>query len=215
MEAFRRALQRACTYSSFNGTGAGASVDYTFIENRRHSDGGLNLRKGSLSTTMASSSVFWAIPKVGSESKNIVMMKVNDDELFEDAIGMDLASQITSKLPSMNVPIIGSLTPTVGIKSIDFGSDTVYTETFKRDEDTAGIKSRRDSNLKDTLTTTINYTIVPGSLDIDRDNLPSFGHTVKQYLYRDAQGQYRYSRYVPEEYSGAKRGKQWETSFSK
>lgn len=224
MEAFRLALDKAhgspieaiLPESLGGGKGAGSSVDYTLIENRRHSDASGNLGKGTVSTTLASSSVMWAVPKVGTEAKDTSVVKVNDDELFLDSLGTQIVNDALQSLPTIDIPVIGSLSPSFGIKNIEFATDTAYGETFRRQENTNSLTTTRNSSLHDKLTTIISYGMYTGEpTGMIDDALPDFGgHSITQYAYRDTDGQYRYSQFAPGDYQ-IRRGRTWQTDLDR
>lgn len=129
MEAFRRALAKGNTFQGASSEGAGASVQLTSIQNRRLSDISESFRKGSPQTLSASSSVFWAVPKVGSKPDNAIVFKVNDDEK----------------------EIIND--PEVKVENIDSSQKTSFEESNLKQETPSAITNTRTSKLKDTVTT--------------------------------------------------------------
>ncbi|MFA5411445.1 MAG: hypothetical protein WC321_06295 [Candidatus Omnitrophota bacterium] len=181
METFRRALDKACTFQGEVSEGAGGSVQYTFLENRPHVDLTSGFGKGSPSNTGNSANVFWAIPKTGSEAESLIVYRVNQDEKtwnYRDLIPED--SKDTFRIED---------TKTV--------SEVKFDESSTKRETPQEIANIRQSKLQDTLTTTINYTIREEDDDDDPDNDPIAEEdtlwTVTQGLYRDADGQYKYS----------------------
>lgn len=201
MEAFRRGLQKANTYQGAESEGAGASVQYTMLENRKHVDLSGSFRKGSSQALGASSNVFWAVPKIGSQPENLIVYKVNADE--KQVKYSDFVSEDDSKARSFQVE------DTISDSSISFS------ETDTKLESPQAITNIRVSELQDTITTTIPYTIRENDDDSDSDNdvILEEGEfwTVTQGLYRDTGGQYKYS----EEAVGTvvERGSGWETQF--
>lgn len=177
MEAFRRALYKACTFVGASDDGAGASVQYTVMQNRRLADVSENYAKGSPITVKGSSSVFWAIPKTGEQSDNIVMFKVNDDES----------------------PNLHSESSDSGVEHINSVVVTEFTESSQKQENPVYIETIRQSQLKDTIETTMT--------DKDDNTLWS----IKQGVYRDSDGQIRYSSGAVDNqvYSS----KTWKTDF--
>lgn len=129
MEAFRRSLEKGCTFQGAESEGAGASVQLTLIQNRRHSDISESFRKGSPQALRAYSSVFWAVPKVGAKPDNAIVFKVNDDEkeIINDS--------------------------SVKVENIDSTQTTDFDETTLKQETPIAITNTRISKLKDTVTT--------------------------------------------------------------
>ena len=132
MEAFRRALLKGCTYQGKDTDGAGASVQLTSLQNRRLIDLSGNFKKGSPATVSGGSSVFWAVPKAGSQPENMIIYRVNDDE------SPDLSSKQNER-----------------VEGINYGSDTVFDETMVKQESPQDIATQRASQLTDTVTTTL------------------------------------------------------------
>lgn len=184
METFRRALQKACTYQGETSEGAGASVQYTMLQNRRHVDLSSGFKKGSPSSTGYSSNVFWAIPKVGSQAESLIVYKINDDEKAWNY--RDFVSKAEDATQSFRVEDTNTQT------------STKFSEEIEKRETPAKIANTKKSTLEDTIDTTITYTIRGKDTDDNPDNDviiegPKDLWSLKQGLYRDAQGQYRYS----------------------
>jgi len=118
METFRRALWKA----NHNN----ASVSYSCIETRRQADLFAPL-KGSRSQESASSSVFWAVPKVGEEPNSLAFYKINEDEIQYQPENFKF-------------------------EDIDTISETVSTEKFTKTQTPSQIITRRYLKLKDTIT---------------------------------------------------------------
>lgn len=133
MEAFRRALEKACTFAGAEDSGAGASVQYTAMENKRLADLSDSFRKGSPTAIRGSSSVFWAVPQTGSQPENKIVYKINDDEAT-----FDTGTQIESISTSSGE-----------------GSKDEFTEKMQKTEGPGGITTSRESHLTDTITTTL------------------------------------------------------------
>ncbi len=200
MEAFRRALEKACTYQGETSEGAGASVQYTMLETRRHTDLNSGFRKGSPSTTGHSASVFWAIPKLGAQADNLTVYKIHENE--REWKYKDLVAD-----PKKN---------SLRIEDTEVITDTEFEETIDKQEDASSITNTRNSKLKDTITTKINYTIRKKDSDDDPDNDeivegPNELWNVTQGGYLDADGQYKYSQQAVD--NVVERGKIWQTSF--
>ncbi len=129
MEAFRRGLEKACTYAGSEDSGAGASVQYTLMENKRLADLSDSFRKGNPTTIRGSSSVFWAIPQTGSQPDNKIVYKINDDEATFDK--------------------------DTKVESISSVTGTDFTENMQKVESPQDITTGRSSQLTDTITTTL------------------------------------------------------------
>lgn len=95
MEAFREALKYSCKLppqlptdlgvldivNQGGGFGAGAACDYTVIRHPRQADMSSEFKKGEATSISASSSVYWAVPRIaeGSRPLNMVLTRVNDN----------------------------------------------------------------------------------------------------------------------------------------
>ena len=174
MEAFRRTLQKACTYQGSTSGGAGGSVQLSFIENRRNVDLSGGFKKGSPSATSGSSSVFWAVPKVGAQPENIIIYRINQDE--------------SPNLPRGTV-----------IDAIVSDQQTLFDETMAKKENPQDITTQRESQLTDTIVSTVK--------DVDNNTV----WEVAQGLYRDKDGQYKYSSQAVG--NQVDRGRIWKTKF--
>jgi len=173
MEAFRRGLEKACTFAGSEDSGAGASVQYTAMENKRLADLSDTFRKGSPTTIRGSSSVFWAVPQTGTQPENKIVYKINDDEAT-----FDRGTQV---------------------ESINTTSGTEFTDNLQKVESPQGITTSRDSQLKDTITTTL------------ADENGSTIWEVTQGAYRDADGQIRYGSQAVDNTIDSARS--WRTDF--
>jgi len=202
METFRRALQKACTYQGESSEGAGASVQYTMMQNRRHVDLTSGFRKGSPTTTGYSSNVFWAIPKVGSQAESLIVYKINDDEKawnYRDFVPKDQDETRSFRIDDTNVE-----------------TNTRFSEEVQKRETPSLIATTKRSQLEDTITTSLTYTIRDKDSDSNPDNDgviegPKELWSVEQGLYKDSEGQYRYSESAVGTEVG--RGKEWITGF--
>lgn len=155
MEAFRRGLEKANTYAGSADSGAGASTKYTLMENKRLADISDSFRKGSPTTISGSSSVYWAVPQTGGKPENMIVYKINEDEAIFDS--------------------------DTKIEDTDTASNTEFTENTQKIENPQSITTSRDSQLKDTITTTL------------MDEGGSSVWQVTQGAYRDSDGQIKYS----------------------
>jgi len=203
MEAFRRDLQKANDYVPATGRGRGASVQFSLIENRRHSDISGEFRKGSGQTLSASSSVFWAVPWVGEKAGSLIAYKVNEDEKvanYRDFIPEDKDEEWSFRT-----------------EDLIFNSTLSFNETTTKTETPEAITNTAISQLQDTTTTTIPYTIREKDEDYNPDNDPIvtegtfFAPT--QGVYRDTDGQYKYRQQDPGTVTVVERAKTWTTPF--
>ena len=201
MEAFRRALERACTYQGEESEGAGGSVQLTLIENRRHVDLSSGYMKGSSQTFSGSSSVFWAVPKVGQDPESVTLYRINEDEYeakYRDFISEDEEEDKTFQVEE---PVIDST--------------LTFNETATKEETPEGIVNTDISQLSHNITTNLTYTIRAKDDDSDPDNdtilEESTFWNVTQGLYRAPDGQYKYSQQAVD--NVVERGKIWQTSF--
>lgn len=184
MEAFRRALEKACNYSPSEG-GAGASVQMNLVHNRRYVEAGGDYGKGSPQTLSGSAQVIWAIPSGGEESDSLVVYRINEDEKVADYSNYVSSDDRDEKYFT--------------IEDTTTDSGTEYTGTVEKQEDTAGITNIRTAKLKDTLHTNITYTVREtdsGGDNPENDEILEEGEfwDIKQGVYRDpVTGQYKYS----------------------
>ena len=129
MEAFRRALEKAETYSTGSGenNNPGASVQFTLMNNRRYADPEGSYGKGSAQSVSASSSVYWAVPYVGKTAASQVWYKVNDDELTIDE-NTTIDKIVTTSTVNFNETIAKSETPSAIVNhDISRLQDTITT----------------------------------------------------------------------------------------
>lgn len=203
MEAFRRALKKACSFQGEDSEGAGASVQMTLMQNRRHADLSGDFRKGSPQSFSASSNVFWAVPKSGSQPENLIAYRVNQDELVIDKAKYD--TFVTDSDQSF------------GFDSPTSETNSTFNESTIKAEDTQGITNTRSSRLSETITTHLPYKVTKDDGDDNPDNDPvqKQGEFVfEQKLYRGSNGQYRYSNssVIPDGYV-VERNSTWQTPF--
>ncbi|MDD2689009.1 MAG: hypothetical protein PHT41_02525 [Candidatus Omnitrophica bacterium] len=230
MEAFRRALQKGggSMNTLFQG-GAGAAVNMTVVQHRRNID--LNFfKKGQLSPVSASSSVLWSIPEIGgARPQNLVVYRINEDEpIIPQAIG-SFTSML--ELPTIDLPILGEQSVTVGVADIktliDPSNPTIFNEHTNKQENAAAITNTRTSTLKDTIRTSFGYTVIPTGLipdilNIDPATFPTVDHSIAQKLYGYKETNpvdpahpryfYKYSQNAPDG-TEVQRGRQWQTPF--
>ncbi|MCU0666744.1 MAG: hypothetical protein MUF05_06595 [Candidatus Omnitrophica bacterium] len=203
MEAFRRALQKGCTYIGSESEGAGASVQYTLLQNRRNADFS-SFKKGSPQTVSGSANVFWAVPKVGEQPENTMTYRINEDEYtrkFRDYISEDDEENRSLRVEDMTTE-----------------SNLEFEENVNKQEDYGGISNIKGSSLKERIRTTIPYTIRENDDDSndDNDKIISGGNLVdvEQYIYRDpVDGQYKYSSKASKD-GTVERTQQWVTPFA-
>jgi len=214
MEAFRRNLERACTYQGTDSEGAGASVQFTLLTDRRHAEVSGGFRKGSPATLSASSSVFWAVPKVGAESESLIVYRINEDE--------------RSRNYREFVPEGQDDDWSFRTEEIVSSSNLDFNETITKQENTRAITNTKTSSLQETRTITIPYTIRQKDDDEDDENdaIVDEGTFWEDYdgagpdgeliqrLYRDGDGQYKYSSAVPEG-TTIERSRTWATEFGR
>lgn len=211
MEVFRRALHKACTYTRPTALKPeGASVQYTLVTDRRHADLSGNLGKGSSTTMSASTNVFWAVPKVGSGSESLIAFKINEDEMVRNY--RDFVPQEHEDDWSFST------------EEMDSSSASTYSESATRAETTDGIVNDKSSVLQETKTVTLPYRITKKDSDDDDENDEEVKSgtfwegedypegKLEQRLYRDTDGQYKYSETAPED-ARIERSRKWETEF--
>jgi len=213
MEAFRRALEKSCTYLGNDTDGAGASVQYTVIENRKHADLSGNFRKGTTQTVSGSSNVFWAVPKLeeGSEAQSLIVYKVNEQEAefnYRDFVNQ---TQDSTDDEGNERQRYYSFEP----GDIETESNVTFSESSTKTEDTLEIDNARASSLQEDIRVRIPYKVK----EVDKDDESYEANVttgnlmnITQHAHRDADGQYRYSD------SSANSGpiirsSQWETDF--
>ncbi|MDD5431577.1 MAG: hypothetical protein PHO70_01100 [Candidatus Omnitrophica bacterium] len=228
METFRRALQTAG--GSFpqsylpealgGGKGAGAAVNYVLVQHRRYTDFSDFFRKGQLVPVSGNASIYWAIPAIGvTKPQDRLIYRINDDEPLLPQIVNDVMGELKDSIPSIDIPILGESSITVGVADIKTDVSTDFKERDIKQESINSIITTKKSTLKDTIRTSFGYTVIPTGLasdliGIDPAKFPQANHSITQRLYRDASGQYRYSRFVPEG-TTVERGRTWETPIGK
>ena len=202
MEAFRRALYKACTYQGEESEGAGGSVQLTMMQNRRHIDLQAGYRKGSPQSLGGSASVFWAVPKVGKDPENIITFKINENE--QERNYRDF------------VPKAHDDDWTFRTEDITTTSDTVFSDTATKIESPEDITTTKTSQLQDTESFHIPYTVRKKDHDHNDENDPIVREgtlwDLTQGVYIDAEdGQYKYR----EDAVGTQveRGTGWTTEF--
>jgi len=197
--------------------GKGASVQYTVMQNRRYADVSNEFAKGSPSVASASSNVYWAVPFVGEGAESLTAIKVNEDAPI--VINSNGPLGIFANIPAVSD---GDISLSFQTGEIESDSHTEYKETINKQEDQQQIVNRRTAQLKDTIDTKIKYKVKIGVSDISEE-LDDLGlptevtiaegtlADLKQGLYKDSDGQYRYR----EDAVGTtvERQKQWETPF--
>ena len=191
MQAFRLALHQACAYNVTSGDqlNPGASVQYTVIENRRHADLNSGFMKGNSQTLSASSNVFWAVPEAGASAENLVAYKINDDERVLDS--KEYENIFGAALSASGTPAADKDQYTLQTESPNISANSGFSEINTKGESPSGITNRRQSELTDNVHTEIPYTLRRKS-----DDEAVYSGTLwdaTQQLYRDNQGQYKYS----------------------
>lgn len=194
MEAFRRALQKACTYQGESSEGAGASVQYTLMQNRRLVDLTSGFRKGSPSSVSYSANVFWAVPKSDkdSEAESLIVYRINDDEKtwnYRDFVPKEHDSTDDEGEKRQRYW-------TFEQDNIETSSTSKFDEEIRKEEDLRRVINVNNSNLKENILTVLKYSIKEKDKDdkeyesvVKEDNL----WEITQGLYRDESGQYKYS----------------------
>ncbi|MDP2941649.1 MAG: hypothetical protein Q8N85_05320 [Candidatus Omnitrophota bacterium] len=186
MEAFRRALEQGCTFQGDTSEGSGASVQYTLIQHRKHIDLQSGFMKGSPQILSSSANIFWAVPKAGDQAKNLIILRVNEDE-----------KKIDNAQYRKFVPEAEEETTSFQTESPNFNTASTFEETLKKDEDKNGISNSRKSTVKESVTTSVDYTIRNKSDDAVKKRGEFW--QVQQRLYLDpTDGQYKYSSQVPQ-----------------
>lgn len=224
MSAFRRALERANSgldrgVNSTNSTilpedGAGASVQYSLTENRKYTELQGGYRKGNTQALSASSSVFWAVPKVGEQSESLMVYKVNEDENVYNYT--DFVPKEHDKFDDQGK----ERQRFWEFQPLDASSDSEahFNETAAKEENPAGITNRVTSELRERVHTRMPYRVVEKDKD-DKNyekEIPGLNGTLvdfDQHLYRDTDGQYKFDKDLPPGNRTVIRGKQWETRF--
>jgi hypothetical protein len=209
METFRRALQRANSGQG-NESGAGASVQFTFIENRKHIDLQAGFRKGNTQTLSSSSSVFWAVPEVGGRAQNLIVYKVNEDENIHDFRNFVPEEHDRFDREGNERQRFWSFEP----EDMSTDSKTHFKEALGKKENTEAITNTAISEISEGIHTKIPYRVV--EKDKDDENYEaqvSNGMLVdfNQHLFRDTDGQYKFSSNAPD--LPVIRKKEWKTEF--
>ncbi|MHB8154808.1 MAG: hypothetical protein ACYDFR_02000 [Candidatus Omnitrophota bacterium] len=195
MEAFRRALEKANSYIGTADDGSGASVQYTLAQNRHQINLGGGYRQGNNVTQTGSANVYWAIPKSakGSSADSLLVFRVNEDEgVFKYNDFIPEAHRRTDEE--------GKERPTYWVlqtENMNTDSDTLFNETNVKNEDTYAITNKRTSRLRDDIVTAVPYKIVEKNTgDKDYENTIEEGilYEVRQGVYLDSDGQYKYSQ---------------------
>jgi len=176
METFRRALEKACTYTGETTDGAGASVQLSLMQNRRNVAVSGGYKKGTPTSVSASSSTYWAIPSAGEQPDNLRIYRINEDE--------------SPPLPK-GAQIEGTISNT----------EVSYAETMEKSENPAQIATHRQSELGEVITHTI----------LGEDDQPIW--QITQGLYKDADGQYKYSSQASNNQEPVKSERTWKTDF--
>ena len=195
MEAFRRALGKANSYTSGAEDGSGASVQYTLAQNRHQINLSGGYKQGSNVTQTGSANVYWAIPKSakGSSAESLLVFRINEDEgqfKYNDFIPE----------AHRRIDADGEERPTYWVlqtENMNTDSDTLFKETNVKSEDTYAITNKRSSTLRDDITTAVPYKIVEKKTgDKDYENTVEEGilYQVQQGVYLDPDGQYKYSQ---------------------
>lgn len=153
MEAFRRALHLACTYSSNDGAeGAGASAQFTVIDHRRNAD--VYSRKTTSQMASGGASVYWAVPEVKEDvdPPSRIVYRINGQEHnfnYRDFVPQDTEDADGDEKDEY----------TFEPGNIDSTSSLIVVDNLTKQEDTAGITNTRNYNVNETVTVTIPYEV--------------------------------------------------------
>lgn len=219
MESFRRALEKANTYQGPTTEGAGASVQYSLMQNRRYTDLSDNFKKGNSDLVSGGANVFWAIPKLkeddddDTEAPNIIAFKINEDEQqwnYRDFIPKEYDSIDDEGEERQRY---WSFEP----QEIETDSQFAFSQEVTKEESPAAIINSSSSELQGTLDMTLPYIVK----EVDKDD-PDYENVIRegvlweptQRLYRDVDNQYKYSTQVPAG-TVVEREKTWVTEFIK
>lgn len=215
METFRRALEKACNYRDPGADdGAGASVSFSRIENTRQPDLSDNYKKGNFATNSGHASIMWSVPKQDKDlrSANLTTYRINEDERswdYRDYVDKEHDSRDDKGKERQKYWTfqVGGYAPS--------DSQSEFSQSIQKQEDTSGITTTDISTLSDTEHRSIMYRIIERDKDDDDyENVVKSGELwdVKQRLYRDSDGEYKFSENAPED-SKVTRGEQWRTGF--
>jgi len=190
MEAFRRALNKANDQS--------ASVSLNLIQHRRFADVSGGFFQGNRNVIGGSSSVFWAVPPVDPPTppKNLAIFRINEDE-------HDLTQRL--RLDDENED------NNLEIRDTNSQGNMVFSETTNKLEDNREIQNIRVSGLSDTVTTSIEIVDPGPDKDNEGDDVVVETIPIVQNIYRDTDGQYKYSSTRPDQ--PVTRQKTWRTPF--
>jgi len=194
MEAFRRALYHACRDNT-GGSGAGSSVQYSMIQNRRYADTSSNFRKGTAQILSAGASVSWAVPEIkkDTEAARLVIVNVNGEEKtfkYRDYIPKD-KDRYDKEGKERDIYEVFT------IGNTNFWSQLSFQEKSKKKESPAQITTDRWSKAEDAATTQVQYDILRKyKADVNKEDLLKTGD-----LYNDTQN-------FTNEHSSV-----WETAF--
>jgi len=231
MEAFRRTLEKACTYQGEDEDGAGASARMTLFQNRRNVNLADDFQKRSSQEASGSADVFWAIPKLGTQPQNLQIFRINENER-QWRKNMNTTDEEGNVHQIEGDPPFDQEDGTHYVKIEDrkFQSDLNFREETNKLEDTQQITNMRISRIKEQLNTTIPYSIRHrddiNATPEDSDPVLSNGTlwNIAQRLYTDTDNpvnpdapgssyEYKYSSNVTQGYEVV-RSKTWETPFS-
>ncbi len=112
------------------------------------------------------------------------------------AVGSQAAQRVYMKVNEDYSP---DLSEGEALENIETGSETIFSENVLKQETPQGITNTKSSILKDTITTTL--------IDKDKNKL----WEVTQGVYRDSDGQYKYSKDKLD--TEVERSQTWETGF--
>lgn len=210
MECFRRALQKANNGLGQTSEGAGASVKFQLRQNRIHADLSPNFKKGASQALSALSNVFWAVPPLrrGAESANLIAFRFNEDERtfnYRDFVPKehDHTDENGEERQRFWTFTTSSSDLSGGEEELS-RSDSTFSERIIKEEDPMGITNYRASRLASSIVNGVRFWVIEN----DRDD-PNYRVFIRggieggedlwipvQGLYRDSDGQYKYSERV-------------------
>ncbi|MFA4888093.1 MAG: hypothetical protein WC628_00760 [Candidatus Omnitrophota bacterium] len=205
MEAFRRALEKANTYQGNDTEGAGASVQYTLTQNRRYIDLSGGYMKGASQGLSSSANVYWAVPKIGSASENIIVMRVNEDE---NTIDSKKYNDFINTAVNNTGAAAASLSFQTEVPSTS--SVTEFSEVATKTEKGNLITNKKESTLSEDITTSVPFSVRYKDSDEIAYN-GTYWNTTQHLYYDTRDGQYKYSEKAPA--TGVTRSRIWETRY--
>lgn len=218
MEAFRRAQEKANPRA---GTQAGGAIDYKVVENRRYVDVISDLGKGRPDKISTSAKVLWAIPvkpndpKLRKDPVDKIVYKLNEDEVasfgLEDFVPADKRRLDASGKERDEYWVF------VPEEEISLGNQVTFNESLQAHQDTAVtgtvMSSTRSSELRESINEAIPYKLrkVCKKPCAPEPDISGYVWNGKQFLYKDTDGQYKYSTSAKD--SKVERARSWTTPY--